>query len=259
MADQSQISLQSLMDAIMQCKTDLISRLDASTKTINKAVGEVNIKLEMLGEQITEVQQRVGCNEDNIEDLKNRISHIEKENGFLKQKADSMENYSRRSNIRIVKVPEKAEGQDIIGFVQQLILHLFGQENVPHPPLIERAQRSPTQRSDNTSSSHPRPILVRFLSFQDKVNILRLSRQKGELFINKTRIHFYPDYSAELVKQRREFEPIKKKLWDMNMEYSLLYPSVLRINCGEEKPRMFRYPKDPEDFMKELARLRSQH
>ncbi|TNN62640.1 LINE-1 retrotransposable element ORF1 protein [Liparis tanakae] len=138
---------------------DLISRLDASTKTINKAVGEVNIKLEMLGEQITEVQQRVCCNEDNIEDLKTCISHIEKENGILKQKADSMENYIRRSNIRMVKVPEKAEGQDIIGFVQQLILHLFGQENFPHPPLIERAHRSPTQRSDNTSSFNPRPIL----------------------------------------------------------------------------------------------------
>uniref|UniRef100_A0A8C3ACH1 Uncharacterized protein n=1 Tax=Cyclopterus lumpus TaxID=8103 RepID=A0A8C3ACH1_CYCLU len=132
----------------------------------------------------------------------------------------------QRSNIHIVKVPEKAEGQDIIGFVQQLILHRFGQEHFPHPPVIERAHRSPTQRNDSTSSTNPRPMLVRFLSFQDKVKILHLSRQKGELLINKTKIHFYPDYSAELVKQRGEFEPIKRKLWDMNMDYSLsLCPS----------------------------------
>lgn len=206
MADQSQISLQLLMDAISQCKTDLITRFDASTKTINTALGEVNTKLEILGDQITAVQQRVSGNEDNIEDLKTRISNIEKENGYLKQKVDSMENYSRRSNIRIVKVSEKAEGRDVIGFVQQLILHLFGQDNFPNPPVIERAHRSPTQRDDYTRSTNPRPILVKFLSFQDKVKTLRLARQKGELLINNTIIHFYPDYSAKLLKQRRVFE-----------------------------------------------------
>ncbi len=257
MAEQSQISFQSLMDAINLCKTDLITRFDASTTSINTALREVNIKLEMLGEQITTVQQRVSCNEDNIEDIKIRITKIEKENGHLKQKMDSMENYSRRSNIRIVKVPEKAEGQDIIGFVQQLIVHLLGQENFPNPPVIERAHRSPTQRDDSRSATHPRPILVKFLCFQDKVKILRLARQKGTLLGNNMRIYFYPDYSAELSKQRREFDPIKKKLREMNLDYSLLYPSVLRIKCGEGKPRLFRNLQDAEDFVKEMETSRS--
>ncbi|KAL7401888.1 hypothetical protein ABVT39_005941 [Epinephelus coioides] len=81
---------------------------------------------------------------------------------------------------------------------------------------------------------------------------------KGDtLLLNNTRIYFYPDYSAELSKQRREFDPIKRKLWDMNIDYSLLYPSVLRFKYGEEKPRLFRNPKDAEDFMREMERCRS--
>lgn len=95
MADQTQISFQSLTDAIGQCKTDLISRFDASTNSTEMALRDVNTKLEMLGDQIITVQQRVICNKDNIEDFKVCINNTEKENGYLKEKVEVMENYSR--------------------------------------------------------------------------------------------------------------------------------------------------------------------
>ncbi|KAK7933618.1 hypothetical protein WMY93_004514 [Mugilogobius chulae] len=158
--------------------------------------------------------------------------------------------------MRIIKVPEKAEGQDTIGFVQKLLIHLFGQENFPTAPPIEIAHRSPTQRRGDRSSAHPRPLVVKFLRLQDKIKTLRLARQKGTLMLENTRIHFFPDFSAEVLNQRRAFDPIKKKLQEMNVQYALLYPAVLRVNIGDV-PRMFHSHGEAENFLKEVMQQHS--
>lgn len=44
------------------------------------------------------------------------------------------------------------------------------------------------------------------------------------------RVHIYPDFSATLLEKRREFDPIKKPLRDMEIKYSLQYPAILRVD-----------------------------
>ena len=100
--------------------------------------------------------------------------------------------------------------------------------------------------------------VVEFLSFQDKAKVLRLARQKGELQINDgCRIYLNNEVSPEVLKQRREFLPYKKKLREKNIEYALLHPAVLRIKQGDGKPRLFRKPKEVEEFLKELSDIAS--
>lgn len=89
-------------------------------------------------------------------------------------------------------------------------------------PVIERANRSPTF-SPSTRSA-PRPILVKFLHFQDKVRILRLARERRELTYMGAHVHIYPDFSAGLIKKCRQFDAVKKKLCAADIKYSLLYP-----------------------------------
>lgn len=96
-----------------------------------------------MNDQVTEVQQRVTRNEDDIEALQTCMGNQEKELTYLKQKVEGLEDFSRRLNVRILNVPERIEGQDMIGFVQKLLIHLFGQEHFPMAPQIKNAHRFP--------------------------------------------------------------------------------------------------------------------
>lgn len=130
----------------------------------------------MLGEQVSELEHRVSSNEDDISDLVKRVKTLEKENTNLKAWAEDAENRSRRSNLRFI--PERAEANDILGFMRHLVPQLLGEANFSTPPLIERCHRTAVR--DNFRAKGPRPILVKFHYFQDKLKILKLSREKKE-------------------------------------------------------------------------------
>lgn len=72
------------------------------------------ILFQHLGEQVLELEHRVGSNEDNMSDLGNRIKSLEKDNSYLKDKVEEAENQSRASNLRFLHVPEQAEGHDMV-------------------------------------------------------------------------------------------------------------------------------------------------
>uniref|UniRef100_A0A3Q1ETJ7 L1 transposable element RRM domain-containing protein n=1 Tax=Acanthochromis polyacanthus TaxID=80966 RepID=A0A3Q1ETJ7_9TELE len=188
--------------------------------------------------------ERVSNNEDDVATLQKRVSELEKDNAYLKEKADDQEN--RKS----------AEGRDMVAFIQRLIPTLLGRENFPTAPMVERAHRTPAHIS-TPRPGRPRPILVKLLNFQDKVKIMRLARERETLSWEGARISIYPDFSPEVVKRRREFDNVKKKLRVANIKYSLQYPSTLRVIVGG-KPKHFRCPKEAEAFFRDTSSLPGQ-
>ncbi|KAF4115145.1 hypothetical protein G5714_002634 [Onychostoma macrolepis] len=93
--------------------------------------------------------------------------------------------------------------------MSRLITQLLGQDNFPTPPIIEWAHRSPTVRQSGRAS--PRPVMVKLLNFQDKLKILRIAREK-KLEYSGMHVFIYPDSSADLMKKRRSFDPVKHLL-----------------------------------------------
>lgn len=158
-------------------------------------------------------------------------------------KVQDLENRSRASNLRFVKIPESSEGRDTIGFMSQLIPQLLGRENFQTPPIIERAHR--TQTFLHNERAEPRPILIKLLNFQDKVRILPLARKKKKLVFKGTRIYIYPDFSAELTQKCRCFEIVKRRLHELNFKYSLWYPCTLSV-IVDGKPQLFTCHKAAE-------------
>ncbi|KAL7383682.1 hypothetical protein ABVT39_021618 [Epinephelus coioides] len=202
-----------------------------------------------IADHVTELEQRVSANEDTLSDLGKLASALEKDNSYLKEKIEDLENRSRSHNLRFLHVPEQAEGRDMPEFMNKLIPLLLGEENFTALPVIERAHRSPTTRRQDAKAG-PRPILVKFLLLQDKVKILRLAKAKKELFFSGVRIYIYPDYSAAVLQKWREFNNIKKKLRELNIKYSLLYPATLKVTTNG-KSRLFCCPEDVETFLRD--------
>ncbi|CAL9701072.1 unnamed protein product [Knipowitschia caucasica] len=179
--------------------------------------------------------------------LKTRITTMENEIKLLKVKADDLvtKNRSRRSNIKIINVPERAEGNDTAAFVERLIPRLFGEGHFTSPVVIERAHRL-GRPADRT-----RPIIAKFLNYRQREMVLRLAREKHPLLLDDNRISFYPDYSAETQRNMLAYNEVKKKLRDKNIEYASRYPAKLRVR-HEGAFKLFSSPAEVENFLRTL-------
>ncbi|KAJ8364745.1 hypothetical protein SKAU_G00135760 [Synaphobranchus kaupii] len=102
---------------------------------------------------------------------------------------------------------------------------------------------SPHSYCRNHERASPRSILIKLLHFQDKVKILRLARVKKELIFNGNHIFIY---SADLTKRRRSFDPVKRRLRELNLKFSLRYPCTLSV-WVDGKEQQFTDHKAAED------------
>lgn len=76
----------------------------------------------------------------------------------------------------------------------------------------------------------PRPFLFKLLNYKDRDAILYKARTKGSaLSMDSSKVSLFPDFSVELQKQCAKFTEIKKRLRDLNLQYAMLYPSLLRV------------------------------
>ncbi len=197
--DQLVSQLKVLSDSIQQIKSDMITYFDTKLISIDTKLNSIENSLSTLDERAIHLEQRVGANEDNLDEFSGRIRQLEKDNAYLLNKVDNLENQGRSTNLRFIGVPESSEGQDMLGFITGLILQLLGPDNFSSPPAIERAHRVPTVRQDDRS--RPRPILIKVALFHDKVKILWLAHGKKELVFSGRHVSIYPDYSAELMRR----------------------------------------------------------
>lgn len=127
-----------------------------------------------------------------------------------KSKMDEMENRLRIQNVRVLGLPEKSEGPRPEEFLEGWLREVFGAETFSRFFSIERAHRVPTRVA--TSSTCPRPMIMKLFNYRDKVTLMQKSREKGDIFYNGARVSLYPDYSPELQKKRAGFVDVKRSL-----------------------------------------------
>uniref|UniRef100_A0A8B9L7Z6 L1 transposable element RRM domain-containing protein n=1 Tax=Astyanax mexicanus TaxID=7994 RepID=A0A8B9L7Z6_ASTMX len=120
----------------------------------------------------------------------------------LQAKITDLEGRSRRNNIRLYGVPEKAEGSSMVAFVE---------ENSPLP-------RSSAAERSSAALNCGSLLAVRFLRFSVKERILQAAWKKA-IYIKGKRVFFDHDYAEEVQKKRKEHAPIKKMLKDEGIRF----------------------------------------
>ena len=78
--------------------------------------------------------------------------------------------------------------------------------------------------------------------------ILSASRRAQELKYENAKIMLFPDFPAETQRRRRSFNDVKRRLRDKNVQYSLLYPSKLRVQ-HQGNVKFFDNPRDACDWL----------
>ena len=110
--------------------------------------------------------------EEKLKDKANKMADLEEKNKLLQDKLEQLEQYTRRTNIRIFGIPENKD-EDTDQLVREfckkeLNLDLKNEE-------ISRSHRVGKKRI--LSSRHPRPIIVRLARHNTKVEILKKRRE----------------------------------------------------------------------------------
>lgn len=86
--------------------------------------------------------------EDTVNELQSTVKMFEDKIKSLSAKTEDLENRSRCSNGRLVGLPEKAEGRDVCGFLEEWLPDVLGMETLHTPLITERAHRIAGVRSD---------------------------------------------------------------------------------------------------------------
>uniref|UniRef100_A0AAV2MGX8 Pentraxin (PTX) domain-containing protein n=1 Tax=Knipowitschia caucasica TaxID=637954 RepID=A0AAV2MGX8_KNICA len=169
----------------------------------------------------------------------------------LHSKLDDLEGRSRCNNIKIVGIPEGEEKGRPTEFVTSLIPKLLEQGNLAKQVIVDRAHRVPMPRA--TSTQRPRSIIARIHFYQEKEMLLRLSRQ-NQLVYNGARIFIYPDYTADVMTQRRGFRDVMQALREKEVTFILRFPARLQVNYEDQGLLCWRDIKEVSEVTENRSR-----
>lgn len=215
-----------ILAAIEQSRTSLLVRIDHLAAECNL----IRADLDKFRGRLSETESRISATEDLTTRHDDAIHTLQRTVQSLVAKSDDAENRLRRNNVRVLGLPEGAEGDHPAEFAEAFFKKLLNLTEVTPTYVVERAHRVPTGRS--IPGAPPRPFLVRFLNFRDRDRILREARKHPTLPFEHTVVHLYPDFSADLQRRRKTFTDIRRRLRERDIKYSMLYPSRLRVQHG---------------------------
>ncbi len=176
-------------------------------------------------------------------DLRNQLER-------LTEKMMDIEDRCRRNNVRLVGLPERAEGPDAAGFlrvnISKWIPSLRGRDIE-----IDRTHRV---YDGGRGSDQPRTLIFRVLRWHDRSEILKCARQAYPVKCAQDNVTllFFPDFSPATAIRRKTFGPVLKKMTALGLQPLLIYPAVIKLwHKGEQKS--FDSPQKAEDFISSLS------
>ncbi|CAG5927165.1 unnamed protein product, partial [Menidia menidia] len=144
-------------DIIVERVTKNIEEImDRKVTAILKPVSELAEKFDSMTRRMAAAEQRISDLEDATTRSAPRIESMEKTIGKTLERLDSIENQSRRQNIKIMGLKEGIEGREPAAFFEEWIPKVLGLQQTQIK--IERAHRTgpPAGRRD---PDHPRAVL----------------------------------------------------------------------------------------------------
>ena len=220
-----------------------IKKIETESKELKDTVTQIENGLNSIKKDVEEGKMAIEQKAD-----KSKVEALEKE-------VEELRNRSRRNNLVFYNVPEKAEGEDCIGFIQNFISAHMGLEALCGDVEIERAHRTPTKpRSDIGGQQRPRPIHVAFLRYSDKMKVLSnaAARLKDNPLDGKL-IGISEDFGKKTQEERKAIAPVKKylqKKLGAGSKVFIAYPAILKSVDSNGRVKVI-----PE---KELKRLKEE-
>ncbi len=191
-------------------------------RSLKTSVERIEAKVDLNRTLAKEAKQLGVENKSKIEDLETKLETLEK-------RMVDQEDYSRRSNLKIYGIPEsdKETPENLLDTISTMFKNVM---KLNYDIKIEKAHRIGRQ----FNKSNPRPIIVRFNCFQDRMAVwnLRYSlKNYHEENPNKRpNVIIREDYSPTTEANRRALQPYLRGAKIAGKKYASLRGSVLRID-----------------------------
>lgn len=255
--DEETISNMADLSAVLAELKSLRSEFGSKLDSIDDRLGKMANSVTALENSMSEVKQNVAANTTRMEEAENRIMSAEeqlekttanltnamKRIAYLETKTEDLENRSRRNNLRLFGLREGAEGnQTLLDFIQKMLPRWL-ELDTDRTFILERAHRTLAPQKANQN----RAVLIRFLKFQDREFVFRSTKQ-CDIMHEGNKLLFVQDLSAETMRQRFEFNTIKKTFIEKGTFRGFqLNPCKMRV-LHNGKIHLFSTPKEAEDF-----------
>ena len=218
-------------------REEIESALNNKLLPIEKSLDSLKKATNSMTTKIKDLETAANAMEVRATTLEQKYAEVVAENMLLKQTMDSIENHSRKFNVRCMGLSTGLEKGKPTALMDTVFRELFG-DQLGVQPLVNIAHRTGAQA---VSPAKPRCMIVRLFSLETKNLILRLAREsKGKLLFQGKKISIYPDLSAELIKKRAEFNDIrtclreaKDKIKD-KIKFGITFPCKLLVTFDDE-------------------------
>lgn len=234
---------------IQEITANITRVIDEKLGPLSQTIQAHAQQLKKIEERTTEAENRIAAAECTSEKMETWIQVLKNQIQTMAEHIDDLENRGRRKNVRVIGLPEDAEGSNPTKFFESWIPNLLGLETKVGRVKIERAHRTLAPKPG--PNQRPRPVLIRFHNFADKQRVLDAARRSGTVKYQESSIMFFQDLSAAVLRKRKGFDDVKKRLWDIGAKYMMLYPATLKIIHGGET-RSFDSPAKAMTFVDTL-------
>ncbi len=212
-----------------------------------QATGALASAAKQTRDRVDSVQAAAREDRKTVTDFRNQLEQ-------LTEKMTDMEDRSRINNVRLVGLPEGAEGSDTAGFLRVNIsrwIPFLGGRDIE----IDRVHRL---YDGKKNSDRPRTLIFRALRWHDRSEILKGDRQAYPVKCaqDNVTLQFFPDFSPATTTRRKTFNPVLKKMTALGLQPFLTYPAVIKLRHKGEQ-RMFDSPQNAEDFISSLSQRKT--
>ncbi|KAM4013454.1 uncharacterized protein ACNLHF_003531 [Anomaloglossus baeobatrachus] len=166
--------------------------------------------------RLAESEQRISDSEETILAMQAQIAALAKSNEYLKDKAEDLENRSRRNNLRIVGLPESVSIGQLDNICELELPQALGikakfrveRAHRVGPLRHQEANKGEGQNSNKNTPIRARQVIVKYLDYKHKEEILRAFRERKRplqyqgnrlLFLEITQLK-YPEGEKNLAK-----------------------------------------------------------
>lgn len=147
------------MAAIGSMKTEFSSRFDG----VMAAIESMRKELNDCNERVSQTEQRISSAEDEVNNLQAKVQILESLNKSPENKLLDLEARSSLNNVRLVNLPEGAEGKDPASFLEKWIPEALG-ATLQSAVILERAQWIGPMRD---AKAPRRTLIMRFHNYKD--------------------------------------------------------------------------------------------
>lgn len=134
-----------ILELIPDTRIDFPTKIDVVLKVIRYVKRDVQDFLACMHE----AEVRISSAEDTVNSEKCETDALAKQVILLMNKLDELENRSRRSNLRLVNVLDKMEGNDAVAFLEKWLREVLRPATFTRPPLTERTHSLPCRTQPN--------------------------------------------------------------------------------------------------------------